>query len=358
MARDSTFGIADWPESPTAGRTWTQRERIKTATSVSLTRDARFLAVGETGYAPRVLIFNLQDNSSDIPLVSISEHTFGVNAVAWSSDARFLASLGSANDGCLYVWRVDSRTGAAKLFQQNRCNSYVRGMIWMGSNLITFGVRHMKVWRVDDSPSTSPIKQKFGGDGSLSNSQHQKTLPGRNILLGSLLEATFSCATDIGDGRALICSETGDVCLLDDTNKQMKLTRLRELGFVISCISVRDRKVYVGGKAGQFAALVLDDLLEGRRDPTIRTGEASNGLLAMGFLTHNIVTIDSRRSIDVWTRSTSPAPIIPSPCIFLFRGTATLSWASSHFRDQIARMRPSSHGLALGRSSCGAPTET
>ncbi len=298
--RDSAFGPPDWSESPSAGKTWTQRERIKTATCVSLSRDARFLAVGETGYAPRVLIFNLQDNSSDIPLVSISEHTFGVNCVAWSADTRYLASLGSANDGCLYLWKVDPRTGAARLFQQNRCNSYVRGMIWMGNSLVTFGVRHVKVWRVEDGTSTSPVKQKFAGELPFSTPQHQKTLPGRNILLGPLLEATFSCAVDIGDGRAIVCSDAGDVCLLDDTNKQAKLTRAQELGFVVTCVSLRGRKVYVGGSTGQFATLDVDELLDGRRDLAVSTARESSGLLAMGFLADNIVTIDSRRSIDVW----------------------------------------------------------
>lgn len=36
----------DWGESPTS-KTWTSRERIKAATCLSLSRDGRFLAVGE-----------------------------------------------------------------------------------------------------------------------------------------------------------------------------------------------------------------------------------------------------------------------------------------------------------------------
>lgn len=123
--------------------TWTSRERIKAATCVSLSPDRRFLAVGETGYAPRVLVFGLEGGSSDIPLVCISEHGFGVKAVAWSNDGEWLASLGTASDGFLYVWKVDPRTGSAILFKQNRCTSNVTGMIWLGNYLITFGLRHV-----------------------------------------------------------------------------------------------------------------------------------------------------------------------------------------------------------------------
>ncbi|OAA67196.1 WD repeat protein [Niveomyces insectorum RCEF 264] len=360
--RESAFGVPDWVDSPTSGKTWTQRERIKSATCLSLSRNGRFLAVGETGYAPRVLIFSLDDTSSDIPLVSISEHSFGVTAVAWSADSRYLASLGTANDGFLYLWKIDARTGAAKLFQQNRCTSYVRGMIWLGSSsLITFGVRHIKVWRVEDASTagTSPTKSKHANDifvpvsplypqqqqqqqqqQQLVAQQHQqsqqlqpqqKTLPGRNILLGSLLEATFSCAAPLPDGRAVICSETGDICVLETINKQLKLTRLRDVGFPVTCLSIRQQMVHIGSKAGQSLAITLDDLLsDSRRDeqqkqqrpftpskfsaaaavfssPFVSSRRSSlprsahDGLVAMGFLTNHVVTVDTKQSIDIFS---------------------------------------------------------
>lgn len=318
-ARDSLYGPSDWADSPSS-KTWTSRERIKAATCLSLSRCGRYLAVGETGYAPRVLIFSLQDSSSDTPLVSISEHTFGVTAVAWSHDTKYLASLGTANDGFLYLWKVDPRTGAAKLFQQNRCTSFIRGMVWMGSNLLTLGVRHIKVWRVDEGQSTSPTKARFPGDNAPSQQQTQRALPGRNILLGSLLEATFSCAVAIDDSRAVICSETGDVCLLDDTQRQMKLAKILEIGFLINCITLRQEKIYISGKGGQFAVLSVDAILSGNADVVTKSTEGSNGLLAMGFLAENLVTIDDKRSIDIWSPEYVPSQAgadpghIPIPC--------------------------------------------
>ncbi|KAG7294371.1 hypothetical protein NEMBOFW57_004442 [Staphylotrichum longicolle] len=318
--RDSLYAPADWPESPTS-KTWTSRERIKAATCLALSRDGRYLAVGETGYAPRVLIFNLQDASSDIPLVSISEHTFGVKAVAWSPDTRYLASLGSANDGFLYLWKLDPRTGAVKLFQQNRCTSFVKEMVWMGSNVITLGVRHIKVWRVDDGPEISPTKQKLPSDGppAAPPPQAQKPLSGRNILLGPMLDATFCCALPVSDDKAIICSETGSVCLLDDANKQMKLVKVLELGFGITCISSRGEDVYIGGKEGQVAVISLDSLLTIAPEPTVRSSQMAAGLLAMGFLAENLVTIDSKRSIGIRSPEIMPGSsqgdetVIPIP---------------------------------------------
>ncbi|KAK4162203.1 WD40-repeat-containing domain protein [Cladorrhinum sp. PSN259] len=301
------YGTSDWSDSPSS-KTWTSRERIKAATCLALSRDGRYLAVGETGYAPRVLIFNLQEPSSDIPLVAISEHTFGVKAVAWSPDTKFLASLGAANDGFVFLWKIDPRTGAAKLFQQNRCTSHVKGMVWMGSNLITLGVRHVKVWRVEEPSMSSPAKPKFLGDTSAAAaSQAQKPLQGRNILLGSLLDATFCCALAIGDDKAIICSETGSVCLLDDTNKQTKLVKVLDLGFNVTCISMRNDNVYIGGKDdGDFALVSLESILSGNPDPTIRSSHTSDGFVAMGFLADNLVTIDTKQSIDVWSPDFMP----------------------------------------------------
>ncbi|KAH8888306.1 WD40 repeat-like protein [Thozetella sp. PMI_491] len=302
-SRDSFYGSLDLSESPSS-KTWTSRERIKAATCLALSRDGRYLAVGETGYGPRVLIFSLQDASSDVPLVSISEHTFGVKAVAWSEDTKFLASLGTANDGFLFLWRIDPRTGAAKLFQQNRCTANIKGMFWVGSSLITFGVRHIKVWRAEEEAAVSPTKStRFAGDGSFPTaSAAPKPLSGRNIVLGSMLEAAFSCAVAIDDSRAIICSDAGDVCLLDDTDKQMKFVRVLGLGFHANCVSVRNELVHIGGKDGHFTTLSVKALLKSDPDALVKSArsERDAGLFAMGFLAENLVTIDSKRSIDIW----------------------------------------------------------
>lgn len=291
--RESQHSPADWADSP-GSKTWTSRERIKAATCLALSRDGRYLAVGETGYAPRVLIFSLQDASSDTPLVSISEHTFGVNAVAWSPDSKYLASLGAANDGFLYVWKIDPRTGAAKLFQQNRCTSYIRDMVWMGNSLITLGLRHVKVWKIEEGPTISPTKQRL-----LNESTPATPLPGRNMLLGDLLEATFTCAAVDGK-RLIICTETGDVCILDDDDRQMKLVKALSLDFAITTITIRGNVAYVGGKDGHFATLDVEGVMDGSAQSILTTTEASGGVVALGFLTDKLVTIDSRQSIDVW----------------------------------------------------------
>ncbi|WYZ37321.1 hypothetical protein EsH8_II_000827 [Colletotrichum jinshuiense] len=306
------IGIRDsqnWSESPS---TWTSRERIKAATCLALSRDGKYLAVGETGYAPRVLIFNLEDASSDVPLVSISEHGFGVRAVAWSSDTKWLASLGTSNDGSLFIWRIEPRTGAAKLYQQNRCTSNIKGMAWVGNNLITLGVRHIKIWRVEETQSTSPLKQRFS-EASFVPQPPQRLLSGRNVLLGSLLEASFTCAAVADETSVIICSEAGDVCILEDDGKQTRLIRCLNVDFPITSITIRHATAYLSGKSGQFATLSVRAVLDSLPDAVLSRSVAPTGLVAMGFLTENLVTIDERHTIDIWSSNYLPGQTAEDP---------------------------------------------
>lgn len=304
--RESQFGSPDWSDS-SSSRTWTSRERIKAATCLSLSRDGRFLAVGETGYAPRVLIFSLKESSSDTPLVSISEHGFGVRAVAWSPDGKFLASLGTANDGFLFIWKVDPRTGSARLFQQSRCTSVIAGMIWLGCNLVAFGTRHVRVWKVIDEAQRppSPPKRRVGSDTNVPSPQ-SKTLPGRNVLLGSLLESSFTCGLPLDDSHALLCSDSGDICLLDNMSGQMKLTQLTTMEYGITCCTRCGPLALVGGRNGQVAKLKIESMVDYASDAVITDEPGLVMLAAMGFVKDQLVTIDRDRSINIWNADMLP----------------------------------------------------
>ncbi|KAI9718240.1 MAG: hypothetical protein M1812_004230 [Candelaria pacifica] len=309
--------MGDWGESP-GSKTWTARERIKAATCVSFSPDGRFLAVGETGYNPRVLLFSLaNDESSDIPLTIISEHTFGIRCVAFSPDAKYLASLGTVNDGFLYIWSINSKTGAARLHSSNKCTSYIRDMIWMGNRLVTVGTRHVKVWKpTEGSAPQSPSKQRFGSDGApvtTSASLSPRTLVGRNALLGSLVDTVFTCAAPIDDDQAVVCSEKGDVCLLDDTDGNQRLVKGREEGFAICGVAVhaQEKVLWVAGKCGQIRPIFIRDL--GRPttpdtprsspSPTPPTEDRPAYIVAMAFLENQIISIDSAHSIKIFDPS-------------------------------------------------------
>lgn len=87
-----------------------------------------------------MLIFSTaKDSPLDIPLTVLSEHTFGVRSIAFSPNSQYLATLGDTNDGFLFVWAIDLKSGAARLHSTNKCTAFVRDMCWMGQALITYG---------------------------------------------------------------------------------------------------------------------------------------------------------------------------------------------------------------------------
>ncbi|CAN9399960.1 unnamed protein product [Alternaria alternata] len=313
--RDAGFGGSplpspsahDWADSP-SNRAWGTKDKIKAATCVSFSPDGKFFAVGETGYKPRVLIFSASsDAASDTPLTSLSDHTFGVNCVAFSPDSRFLASLGSANDGFLYIWHINSRTGAATLHASNKCVSHINRMAWMGNKLVTVGVRHVKVWKVDDLNATMRISKARQSDVSFLSGSTHKTLPGRNCILESLKESTFTSVVAIARNKAVVASDKGDICLIDDTESNHRFSRLVDAGFAVSSLAVDVKgRLHVAGSQGALKTFNIEEMI-GRLTPPpsppprVESPSTSvtecNQIGVIACLKDYLITVDTHRAI-------------------------------------------------------------
>jgi WD40 repeat protein len=239
-----------------SSKTWSARERVKAASCVDLSPNGKFLAVGETGYSPRVNIFSTGVGGlSDVPLTALTEHTFGVRCVAFSPNSRWLATLGEASDGFLFIWAINPKTGAAKLSFTNKCTASVLGMAWCANNLITVGTRYVKVWRVGEPPSSFQTKQGrsfLESDGT--SSPNPKTLSGRNCRLGALADCTFTCVAPISDCKAILCTETGVICLLDDStgNQELKFLRQSESSTKSAAVDIQNQRIWFASREGQF----------------------------------------------------------------------------------------------------------
>lgn len=272
-ASPSSLAGREWPDAPT-GRATSAKDRVKAATSVALSPNGRWLVVGETGYRPRILIFSARDGSSELPLCTIAEHTFGVHALSFSPDSRYLASLGTVNDGFLYVWSIDERTGIATLHASNKCTTLIYSMTWMGKSILTVGLRFVKIWRPEEeivevrerdrnTILTPKQKQdsKYADFGNSILSPKHRVLSGKNSLLGDLLEAVFVSAIAISSSKALLCAEGGEICLLDDSSRGQVLTLVAIAGIRISAARVDGQDMFhVVGEEGQSASYLIPDL--------------------------------------------------------------------------------------------------
>ena len=172
--------------------------------------------------------------------------------------------------------------------------------------LSRIGTRHIKIWRVEENRSVSPSKRRFALDGTPQPAVVQpilKTLAGRNVLLGPLVEATFTAIAPISNHKAIVCTEKGDVCLLDDSEGQ-KLIKLANLGFFITCLAVdiQSRRVRIGGRNGGMKSVMLDELLNPSPPESPKAfSESTSGpdLCAMGYAANSLITFDSNNVIEI-----------------------------------------------------------
>ncbi|KAJ5565595.1 hypothetical protein N7535_007233 [Penicillium sp. DV-2018c] len=300
---------------PGSPRAWSSRERIKAVMSVSISPNGRFLAVGETGYNPRVLIFSTaKDALPDVPLSILNEHTIGVRSLAFSPDSQYLASLGSPNDGFLFIWAINLKNGSAKLHSVNKCTASIKDMCWVGQSLVTTGLRHVKVWRLPTVVRpVSPTKTRLNvdGGGPLPNPV-PKALSGRNCLLGALGDNSFTCASSISYHEAVIGTDSGSVCYLDDREGSQKMVIVKQVGFSITSLAVDFDKesVWLGGRGRQMQRVSFDVLRSANSSRPMSPARLEKGaadkkcktpaITCMGFLNTHLVTVESTRAIHVY----------------------------------------------------------
>ncbi len=307
----------DWSDSPT-GKSATAKDRVKAATSVALSPNGKWVAVGETGYKPRILLFANKQESSEVPVCALAEHTFGVHALAFSPDSRYLASLGTVNDGFLYIWSIDDRTGAATLHSSNKCTVMVNAMVWVGQSLVTVGLRFVKCWRPDGDnaadrraaealSNTGTPRQKAGDFGNSILSPRHRFLPGKNSLLGDLIDANFTTALPLTDDKAIVCTDTGDVCVLSDCHGAQTLTLTAHVDFRITAARIEGtRYLVVRGPEDSAKNFNLDKLgsplsPSARRRQTITPaktiGSSVLRVVDTAAIGNLVVELDSKRAI-------------------------------------------------------------
>lgn len=262
----------------------------------------------QTGYNPRVLIYSTtKDSSPDVPLSILSEHAFGVRNLAFSSNSQYLASLGNINDGFLFVWTVSLKNGSARLHSTNKCTALIKDMCWMGQALVTAGVRHVKVWRLPDQRPGSPTKSRNNGESALNSSNSTpKALSGRNCLLGALGDTTFTCAASISDYEAVLGTESGALCLLDDSVGLQKLSVVRHVSFGVTSLAVDSDGscVWIGGRGRKMQKFPFDSL-RSASSPGLSGGKTSKpkpkgpAITCMGSLSSHLVALDSSRVVTI-----------------------------------------------------------
>ena len=241
------------------------------------------------------------------PYSILSEHTSGVRCLKFSADSRWLCSIGDIHDGFIFLWSISTKTGVPSLFLSNKCTSFVHDMTWMGNSIITVGTRHVKVWKPDLTTTSSPSKGKARFDLNESNaptSPSSKTLGGRNTLLGTMLDATFTCVVSISDSVALLSSDRGDICVLDDTDGSQRLSRVMKVQHGIKSMAVDCAKevIWIGGSNAEMLRLPFQaarsmNNLKAEDNRIITKPALTSSPLAFGIVGEKVLMVDSEHDI-------------------------------------------------------------
>lgn len=254
---------------------------------------------------------NSADNASlDIPLSTLTEHSnFGIRSVAFSPDSRWLCSLGNINDGFIFLWSI-SKNGSARLHSSNKCISSVQEVAWMGSSVISVGTRHVKVWRLEHAEPISPTKGRadmIKGSELPPSSPVPKALSGRNCLLGSLINAVFTTVVAVSKEKAILCTESGDICILDDSDQNQRIVKVARVKFRVFCLCIDQcrNSVIVAGSEGNIKIFSVQELERSEKstdypEASSRPGSGSDQIqkslpdvLAVGCLSKGLITIDA-----------------------------------------------------------------
>jgi WD40 repeat protein len=190
------------------------------------------------------------------------------------------------------------------------------------TNSNSVGTRHVKVWKVDELAPALRISKPRQSD-MFASSTH-KALPGRNCTLGSLQDATFTSVCQVAPNKAIVASDKGDLCLIDETDREQPFSRLASADFAVSSMAVDGKgRLHLSNCHGELKTLNISDVLGRPSPPPSPTTRVASPTLSMNTydqigavlcLADYIVTVDAQRAIRL-SHLVADTPSLDEPSI-------------------------------------------
>ncbi|KAL7554033.1 hypothetical protein ACHAWF_017897 [Thalassiosira exigua] len=148
----------------------------KKVSCVAMSSDGSFLATGHetpASFKAEIVLWNLKkaiDNysngissSEECILHVLSQHHKRVQAVDFSCDARYLASLGGQDDNDIVVWNVSTGVAICGSPASSEFSHCIKWLNTRNDRFVTCGNFHLRVWQICTStPKLHPIDVGMG----------------------------------------------------------------------------------------------------------------------------------------------------------------------------------------------------
>ncbi|KAJ3298246.1 hypothetical protein HK104_010954 [Borealophlyctis nickersoniae] len=219
--RQTGFLIASGPGLDGPPKKGGHANGLRQIVSLAFSPDGEFLAAGEAGHQPRVLVWDYKKSTVVSELVG---HKFGILDLAFSPNMKYLVSVGYQHDGYVYVWHWRQGQKVAC----NRVSTKLHTLAFdpLGNFFVTAGLRHIKFWLFDTKGGLAkkPSIQQL-------NKQQMQLMDGRYGILADhknsvFLDAHCHQAPD-GTVHTYAISEKGVLCLFDDKREMHKWVELK-----------------------------------------------------------------------------------------------------------------------------------
>jgi len=177
-------------------------------TCMAITRDGNTLASGQIthmGYLAEIILWDISGLSAETPtdpvlIVRLKLHKVMVQALDFSANGKYLASIGGPDDNNLVIWNVE--TGAA-ICGSPAAHDTCLTVKWMNTeedHLSTGGVKNLRMWRLD------PVGRKVRPVDVITSKEVR----------------TYTCMVVSADDQIVYCgTTTGDIIAISSVKKTM-----------------------------------------------------------------------------------------------------------------------------------------
>lgn len=215
----------------------------KAISSLTLSSNGLYLAIGERGHQPSITIWNTETLEK---LITLNNHQHGIGALKFSLDSKYLVSIGFKNDKQLILWDWIEGKQISIMKLENKVNSIDFHM--SGQFFVTCGDLHLKWWYL--------LKE----NDTINNKQFVKGLNGRpasildlhrnshfiDIVCPKLYHTDQSISSNV-----YALTITGVLCLLHESRLMDKWVQI-DTPTAYSLTLTQNSYLLVGGTNGQI----------------------------------------------------------------------------------------------------------